>query len=273
MKLLHRSFLANPRLLGQIVQTGEVRKSSPQPRRLFDYYAIVLLLEGRGWFRDANHETTDIAAGDVFLLFPGVWHAYGPRPNDGWREAYMVFSGPVFDLWRQLKWLDPDRSLFNTRSPLVWQRRMESLLVRHDLYTAENALSETCRLQQLLADLRDGREGAPPLLPGDRDWTASVKALMEDKKMTNHRGKEFAARLDMAPDAFRKRFTRTHGKPFQRYLNDRRMAIACRLLVETRLKNREICEQLGFCDEFYFCRAFKRAMGHAPREYRRMLQW
>jgi len=43
--------------------------------------------------------------------------------------------------------------------------------------------------------------------------------------------------------------------------------------VETHLTSREICERLGYCDEFYFCRAFKKSTGHSPREYRRILKW
>ncbi len=273
MKLRHRSFLTNRQLLGQIVQTGESNKTTPQARRVFDYYAIVLLLEGKGWFCDENHGKTPVETGDLFLLFPGVWHSYGPCKNEVWREIYLVFSGPVFDLWRKLGWLDERRPVFRNLTPGVWLHRLQTLLIHQDLNNAENGLLEICRLQNLLADLCRGREENGQLRPGDRDWSRSVKAELQGKEVFSPGACEIHIRLGMTSDAFRKRFRRVFGKTFHNYLNGLRIVEACRLLVETHLTSREICERLGYCDEFYFCRAFKKSTGHSPREYRRILKW
>jgi len=34
------------------------------------------------------------------------------------------------------------------------------------------------------------------------------------------------------------------------------------------LKDRQIAESLGFCDEFYFSRRFKAVTGQSPRQFR-----
>ena len=44
---------------------------------------------------------------------------------------------------------------------------------------------------------------------------------------------------------------------------------AARLLKETRLRNREICERIGMSDERYFGQVFQKTFGVSPREYRK----
>ena len=41
---------------------------------------------------------------------------------------------------------------------------------------------------------------------------------------------------------------------------------------EPAVKLRTIASELGFCDEFHFSKAFKRAYGISPSEYRRSLK-
>ena len=52
------------------------------------------------------------------------------------------------------------------------------------------------------------------------------------------------------------------------YINNLKLLEAKRLLKETSLTNNNIAKQLGFCDEGYFCRFFRRHIGQTPRQYR-----
>ena len=40
---------------------------------------------------------TSIKAGDIFLLFPGEWHTYGPLPNSKWKSYWIGFKGLNMD--------------------------------------------------------------------------------------------------------------------------------------------------------------------------------
>jgi AraC-like DNA-binding protein len=53
------------------------------------------------------------------------------------------------------------------------------------------------------------------------------------------------------------------------YLTAWRMAIAARMLREQRSTVRQIAQQVGYDSEFAFARAFKRATGQAPGQYRK----
>ncbi|MGH7981110.1 MAG: helix-turn-helix domain-containing protein, partial [Limisphaerales bacterium] len=64
-------------------------------------------------------------------------------------------------------------------------------------------------------------------------------------------------------------FQRVTGYAPLSYLNHLRMRRAVQLLNTTDLSIKQISEQLGFCDQFYFSRAFVRMHSHSPSEHRR----
>jgi AraC family transcriptional regulator, transcriptional activator of pobA len=64
----------------------------------------------------------------------------------------------------------------------------------------------------------------------------------------------------------------TAGQTPTAYIESLTMREACRLLVYTRESIAAIGYQLGFDDPSYFSRAFRRHMGHSPREYRDLFE-
>ena len=60
-------------------------------------------------------------------------------------------------------------------------------------------------------------------------------------------------------------------RPASQAITARVMREACRQLLFTHLRVAEIAYVLGYSDPAYFSRAFGRAMGVSPREYRRRL--
>lgn len=64
-------------------------------------------------------------------------------------------------------------------------------------------------------------------------------------------------------------FKRLFGKPFVSYLTALRMEAAKKLLDSGKFKTYEIAEQVGYQDEKYFLKMFKKVTGCTPREYRR----
>jgi hypothetical protein len=68
--------------------------------RIYGSYALVYLLAGSGHYRDANGNARAVAAGDLIWVYPDLGHEYGPWKGERWDEFFVVFDGPIFDLWR-----------------------------------------------------------------------------------------------------------------------------------------------------------------------------
>ena len=79
---------------------------------------------------------------------------------------------------------------------------------------------------------------------------------------------EAAHMVGMSEPQFMKTFKRVAGMTLVAYLNHVRLANGSRLLRETELTIAEIASQVGFSDQSYFDKRFKRAFGRTPREFR-----
>ncbi len=67
-------------------------------------------------------------------------------------------------------------------------------------------------------------------------------------------------------------FQRQMAKGFVDYLNEIRVEHACAYLRQNYLKTYEIAYKVGFRDEKYFSRVFKKIKGQSPSEYRKQHQ-
>jgi AraC-like DNA-binding protein len=78
-----------------------------------------------------------------------------------------------------------------------------------------------------------------------------------------------AARMaHMSLPQFMKTFKKVAGTTLVAYLNHVRLSSAARLLSETALTIAEIASEVGFSDQSYFDKQFKRAFGCSPKQFR-----
>lgn len=266
--VLSRHVVRSP--LGRITLAGFIRNGRgipAHPLRVLGSYAIVYLVDGGGRFRDANGLSLAGEPGDLLLIFPELGHSYGPVGRSRWSELYLVFDGPVFDLWRTGGLLDPTRPLHRLEPIEHWAHRFESVLDAPHRPGAGPPLLEVCRLQAVLGEalLAAGGHGSTGETAA---WVERACALLESDLSRGLDLEELAHDLGMSYDGFRKRFSRAMGVPPARYRSTRLIDRACELMQQGTLSDRQIAEGLGYCDEFYFSRRFKQVTGRSPRQFR-----
>lgn len=76
----------------------------------------------------------------------------------------------------------------------------------------------------------------------------------------------------MSPYYFSRLFKQSTGVTPHRYVLQRRMEQAKRLLEEKRLSVLHVAHQVGFDDQSQFTRVFHKIVGTTPSDYRKMLQ-
>jgi AraC-like DNA-binding protein len=79
---------------------------------------------------------------------------------------------------------------------------------------------------------------------------------------------EAARMVAMSPPQFMKTCKRVAGMTLVAYLNHVRLSNGSRMLRETSLTIAEIASAVGFADQSYFDKRFKRAFGETPSEFR-----
>lgn len=98
---------------------------------------------------------------------------------------------------------------------------------------------------------------------------AAALAAMHDQPAEPWTVATLARAAGMSRSAFSARFTDAVGVPPGTHLTRWRLLLARRALATTAAPIGDIAEQVGYRSEAAFSRAFKRAMGRSPREWRR----
>ena len=233
--------------------------------RIFGKYAVVYLLAGGGRMKWGSHPSVPVRPGDLLFIYPDIPHGYAPGPRESWSEFFIVFDGPVFDLWRRRGLLQPQNPIRHLPQIRKWLPRLESVVAPGLPATSAGMLRRICRLQQFLGDIAQEPEtetGAPPWLP------RSLDLLLDSPESTPE---TVARQLGLSYETFRKEFTRHTGLPPARYRLHRRIDQARLLIAEQRFTNKQVAETLGFYDEFHFSRRFREITGGTTREFRHTL--
>ena len=259
--------------LGRILASGTSMNTpphSPMGWRRFDSFALVILLDGGGRYQDEDGFDLALGAGDVWIVRPGVRHQYGPGPDNLWHERWLVFDGPVFELWSASGLFDWDTPIIRTGEPGIWSERFDGVLGKPDV-PGTDALEQVCRLQELLARLLRRQQLGPDLSTSDEEWLSRAMSLLDRADAGEVGVMAVSDRMALSYDGFRKKFRRPTGVPPGRYVALARIERSKQLIQERNLTNREVADALGFYDEHHFSRSFKGAVGMSTREFRRRL--
>ncbi|MDX2226361.1 MAG: AraC family transcriptional regulator [Verrucomicrobiae bacterium] len=257
-------------LPGMVTMAGTLRKSPGVPRtplRILGAYALVYLVNGPGYYADQTGFRRAVGRGDMIFLSPDLAHTYGPDASNRWDEIFIVFEGPIFDLWQK-------KSLFQAFHPVChlepvdyWLSRIDSVMDWKLTNDAGGLLQETCRLQMLLAEMSQSVRRTARSDPG-RDWVTRAMAWLEETPGDSASVESVARRVGLSYETFRKRFTRETGTPPTRFCEAKRIQRAAEVLVAENLSNKQMAERFGFCDEFHFSKRFKEFIGMTPRQFR-----
>jgi AraC-like DNA-binding protein len=239
-----------------------------QRGRVLYEFVLVYISAGGGKFESKPNFSATIEPGHAFLLLPEVWHRYAPDVKTGWHEHWIGFDGEIARRWLRNK-------LFSPKNPVA------------KIYAEDTAIATFSRMMQ---SIRANRPALQQILAGATDtlmgliYSAQQAQPDMDAKNSNviesaitHIQKEFARELDMKLLAhelgvsyswFRLTFTAHTGLGPHQYLIELRLVHARRLLAETNLSIKEISAQVGFEDEFYFSRLFRRKLNLTPSQWR-----
>lgn len=82
---------------------------------------------------------------------------------------------------------------------------------------------------------------------------------------------QLSCMVHMAPNSFARLFKQQTGLTPQDFIRKKRVEHASKLLYHTDQSIKQISEECGFSDRYYFTRIFTRVMGEAPASYRKKL--
>lgn len=103
-------------------------------------------------------------------------------------------------------------------------------------------------------------------------YVKEMKQIITDDISRHITVEEIANRIHLYPTYCSELFRRETGMTISEYAVQARIEAAKELLGDSSLTIRDVAEQTGFCDRFYFSRIFRQKAGQSPTEYRQMIK-
>ncbi len=281
-----------PRLAVCPTVQGGPGVSTAQKRVIRDF-EFVMLVRGRGWvWWEPYGASIDLTPGDVVFFPPGVVHGWAVEENTHLALHFDIHARPAIkdmDMIRKMpQWvkraptnqipcfkinLAGDELMIplvtQVRAPEEWRQRLMPLVERYHAKTLQTGMGRLLAAEAVGWGLRTLAQDAGPLLnqPGPDARIARALALADAK--WNVSVAQLAKAAGMGQTAFRQAFTRNVGRTPREYIEDRRLAHAKHLLLETSQAIFEVAQACGYSDPYHFSRVFARVTGESPRGYRK----
>ncbi|PZM63355.1 AraC family transcriptional regulator [Paenibacillus dendritiformis] len=138
--------------------------------------------------------------------------------------------------------------LYDKSRPELWTERLLAQAAFHELLCA------------VVANIRR--------LPDDpRAALERTKAYIDNHFNENLTIGKLARMADISPKYYVDLFKKTYGQSTIDYITEVRIRHAKRMMLQADARLRDIAQQVGYSDEFYFSRKFKQQIGVAPTVY------
>ncbi len=112
----------------------------------------------------------------------------------------------------------------------------------------------------------------PEHLAGLRQIDPRLRAICREIRYnisSEHKNTDMAKAMNVSTSIFVRRFTAAFGMAPQQYVLEERLRQASSLLMHSNLSIDEIAERTGFCDRYYFTRAFTKFRYISPAKFRK----
>ena len=220
---------------------------------------LYFIKEGSGYLKTETQEIL-MQPGYAYLIPAGLYHEYG---CSGMKKFYLLFrvqSRGTKDILADVGQIcriryDPeDYSAFLS------------------CYEKEDSVSvlqlRLLLIKTIVRMLRENKISPPPLNPHSELVNKAI-AYIESEARSNLTVRSVADHLFVSENKLRLAFRSDTGVSIGQYIDETVLKKAKRLLTDPDLSLSQIGAVLGFCDQFYLSRQFKRRFGVTPSAYRK----
>jgi AraC family transcriptional regulator, transcriptional activator of pobA len=256
---------------------------SDSPHR-HDYYAIVLIEEGKG-VHYVDFKKYDLEDHTVYFILPGQMHQLIPsEAPKGWVLAFteeFLISNSIsdklindiylFNDYGQSPPLPLNEAQMNVYKTLIAQ--MEHFSVSLQNYT-DDAIGSLLKLFLIQSNNHCSlaKVNNPQFIETTNHLLRSFKHLLNEHYSTKHKVSDYADMLAVTPDYLNKSVKSITGKSAKDHIQSKIVTEAKRSLIFTNLSGKELAYELGFDESAHFNNFFKKTTGFTPTEFKTTVQ-
>lgn len=232
-----------------------------------DQHILIYCHEGRGKVKIRKTEYK-IEAGDFFTIPIKTAHTYAADENNPWTIYWVHFKGNISNqiVSRIEKQIGLKGFIQHNEKSIELFNEMYNQFERG--YGSDTLMyANMCLWHFLTTFLYNDKYDTSGKLNNKDATDIAIDFLGKniDKVLSLE---EIAKEVYLSPSHFSYLFKKKTGFSPIEYFNHLKVQKACQYLLFTNLRIKEISQELGIEDQYYFSRMFTKVMGIAPNEYR-----
>lgn len=238
-----------------------------------DFCEILYVADGQGTIT-VEKTKRSVRAGDIIIYNPGVVHEEESSKEAPMALYFMALGGlKLTDLPSNhllppgLDYIYPVGSLSDIFT-VCFDRMIPEFEKKQPFYAEITQNLALTLILYLFRIINDRNRSATQLLQSNEGVRLAI-AYIQDNLHKELSLEHIARQCHMSKYYLSHLFSQSQGISVGKYVLQSRILKAMRLLRDTPLSVKEICEQVGFHDVSYFCRTFKKETSLTPLQYRK----
>ena len=233
-------------------------------------YILIYCVDGKGWI-SVEDKKYKVGKNMYFIIPEGVSHSYGSDDSDPWTIYWVHFSGAFakhfYDISGKAGTISPSSiSRIEDRIQLF-----EEMMVNLDMgYSRENIEYANVCLLHFLSSFKYISQFRQVRRVREEDMIERSILFMKANLMERLTLEGIAKEMKLSASHFSLLFRKKTGYSPMEYLIYLRIQKACQLLDSTSLRVGEVSQKVGYDDQYYFSRIFKKVMGISPAGYKKL---
>jgi AraC-like DNA-binding protein len=237
--------------------------------RTLPNFHIIYITRGKGIF-ETEGKTYAVVPGSALFLLPGIKHRYKPVFETGWHEYWVGFQGKNFSRIME-------EGLFSREYVFSEIGLHDSIIATFNMIIDEVKTQaplfqlKTCAgIFSLIAEILS-RNRRKDRMNNYQRIVEKAKFLMEANVSGAINLLGISEQIGISTSRFNEIFkTYTSMTPYQYYMQ-LKIKKAADLLEQKDTSVKEVAYTLGFEDQYYFSRFFKKKTGVAPSAWRKLI--
>lgn len=246
-------------------------KKNGRLTRTLGHHELVFAAAGHGGSIKIAQKSYPVREGTLFYIPSGTLHTFDLNTGNAdiftvhFSYAHASFADGGWEIQNGTRLL-PLHPAQQIADPYIVEEYFKKLIqVWYEKQPGYEFLAKTLFQQLLIAIFQATRRQ-------DRNYGASVKIEKIIRYMHESTNKkitmeELSDLVQLSPAYLSRIFRETTGYPVIGYFNKIKIDKAKELFIEGNKKVKEVAQALGFADEFYFSRIFKKTEGVSPSEF------
>ena len=231
-----------------------------------DHYLIHLVVAGKGVYQ-VNGAAYNLQEGDLFLAKPNQLITYAADETDPWEYYWVGFNGACANKLVQQTPFSDVQPVHHCKDPQSTRETIYNIYLARGPEPQCEALM-TGYLYLFMAQLmKEAREAMPNTPSSSSQYVLAAIKYIQFNYSHDISVDDIAKAVGVSRSHLYRVFMSNVGQSPIDYLTGYRISEACSLLKNTGLSIAEIAVSVGFFDQFYFSRVFKKVKGVPPSKY------